>query len=127
MRYVVAHFLFRLRFPRGWLRGTDFQPHFDGHVLNAVILIPTGLDDAATEAALFRRLRQAFHWMRRLRFLLRRGDRVQYCLGTVNPRQQYLKAWSSWDDLANGVEPRNVVEYWRDRPQMRRTATPRGR
>jgi hypothetical protein len=51
--------------------------------------------------------------MRLLRFLLRAGDKVQYCLGTVKPRQQFMVAWSSSDDLAAGVPPRNVAEYWR--------------
>jgi hypothetical protein len=62
---------------------------------------------------LLRRLQQSFRWMRLLRFLLRRGDKVQYCLGTVEPRLQYMKAWSSRDDLAAGLPPRDVAEYWR--------------
>jgi hypothetical protein len=113
MRYVLADLLYRLRFPGGGLRGVDFRPNFDGYLLNAVTLIPAGLDDAAVEQALTQRLSQSYWWMRCLRFLLSRGDRVQYCLGTKRPRQQYLKAWSSWDDLARGYPPRNVVEYWR--------------
>jgi hypothetical protein len=114
MRYVVANLLYRLRFPSGWLRGEDFRPHFDGRLINAVAVIPTGLDETAIETALSLRLKQSYYWMRKLRFLLRKGDRVQFCLGTKEPRQQYLKAWSSWEDLAKGVEPRGVTEYWRD-------------
>jgi hypothetical protein len=119
MRYVLADILYRLRFLKGWLQGADFRPHFDGYLLNACTIIQAGLDDAAVEQVLRSRLLQSYQWMRRLRFLLRRGDRVQYCLGTLRPRRQYLKAWSSWEDLANGIEPRNVVEYWR--PETRHT------
>ena len=112
MRYAVANLLYRLRFPRGWLRGTDFRPAFDGYLLNACTPIPAGLEGSAVETILIQRLRQSFRWMRLLRFFLRRGDRVQYCIGTLVPRQQYLKAWSSWEDLAQGIEPRDVSEYW---------------
>src|SRR2546430_15920888 len=112
MRYAIANLLYRLRFPSGFITATDFRPHFDGHLLNVCTLIPTDLTGDAIEAALSRRLQQSFQWMRVLRFLLRRGDRIQYCLGTHEPRQQYLKAWSSRDDLAAGAAPRNIVEYW---------------
>lgn len=117
MRYAIANFLYRLRFPHGWLRGTDFRPHFDGYLLNACTIIPAGLESGDVELVLKRRLRQSYRWMRVLRFLLRRGDRVQYCLGTTKPLKQYMKAWSSWDDLAEGVEPRDVAEYWRGEPE----------
>lgn len=113
MRYTVANILFRLRFPRGWIQDIDFRPHFDGHLLNVVYPIPHGLDEADIEARLSKGLRQSYRWMRRLRCILRQGDRVQYCLGTLHPRRQYLKACSTWEDLANGVAPRDVVEYWR--------------
>ena len=113
MRYAVANILYRLRFPHGWVRATDFRPHFDGHLLNVCTIIPGGLDDSATEAILAYRLRQSYRWMRLLRVLLRKGDRVQYCLGTTKPLKQYLKAWSSWGDFASGIEPRDIVEYWR--------------
>jgi hypothetical protein len=113
MRYAIANLLYRLRFPSGWLSATDFRPHFEGHLLNACTLIPAGLDAEAVEAALSRRLRGSFRWMRLLRFLLRSGDKVQYCLGTQEPRRQYMKAWSSRDDLAAGIPPRDVAEYWR--------------
>ncbi|MDB5335166.1 MAG: hypothetical protein JWN70_785 [Planctomycetaceae bacterium] len=113
MRYWVANLMYRLRFPRGWLRGEDFRPHFDGYLLNACTPIPVGLEAAAVESILARRLQQSFRWMRLLRFVLRRGDRVQYCLGTLTPRRQYLKAWSSWEDLAEGIPPRDIAEYWR--------------
>src|SRR5947207_13486797 len=106
MRYALANLLYRLRFPSGFLTATDFRPHFEGRLLNACTMIPAGLDPKAVEVELSRRLRRSFRWMRLLRFLLRRGDRVQYCLGTREPRQQYMKAWSSWDDLATGVPPR---------------------
>ena len=117
MRYALANAFYRLRFPSGWLSGTDFRPHFDGYLINACTRIPTGLEDVGIEAALMRRLNQSYRWMRLLRYFLRRGDRVQYCLGTTNPRRQYLKAWSSWEDLANGVAPRDVVEYWHSEAQ----------
>ena len=118
MRYMIARFLWRIRFPSGNLTATDFRPHFDGHWLNAIVLIPAGLDPPAVEQALTRRLRQAYGWMRVVRFLLRSGDRIQYCLGTRVPMQQYMKAWSSRDDLSSGVPPRDVAEYWR--PSMNR-------
>jgi hypothetical protein len=129
MRYAVANLLYRLRFPSGWLSATDFRPHFEGHLLNACTLIPADLEPEAIQQALSRRLQQSFRWMRLLRFLLRRGDKVQYCLGTLEPRHQYMKAWSSRDDLAAGVPPRDVAEYWRvndgvrpaDNPPMHRT------
>jgi hypothetical protein len=113
MRYAIANFLYRLRFPSGWLSATDFRPHFEGHLLNACTLIPAGLTAEAVEEALSRRLRQSFRWMRLLRFLLRSGDKVQYCLGTLAPRHQYMKAWSSREVLAAGAAPRDVAEYWR--------------
>jgi hypothetical protein len=113
MRYAIANVLYRLRFPSGGITATDFRPHLQGYLLNAVTLIPTGLKDPqAVEAELFRRLRQSFRWMRLLRFLLRDGDRVQYCLGTSQPHQQYMKAWSSRDDLVTNFPPRDVANYW---------------
>jgi hypothetical protein len=113
MRYAIANILYRLRFPSGGINATDFRPHFEGYLLNATTLIPAGLKEPqAVEAALSRRLRQSFRWMRLLRFLLRDGDKVQYCLGTSQPRQQYMKAWSSRDDLAANVPPRDVANYW---------------
>jgi len=113
MRYAIANVFYRLRFPSGRISATDFRPHFQGHLLNATTLIPAGLTEPqAVEAALARRLRQSFRWMRVLRFLLRNGDRVQYCLGTSRPRQQYMTAWSSRDDLVANVPPRDVANYW---------------
>ncbi len=113
MRYVIANILYHIRFPSGFLTATDFRPHFDGHLLNVCTLIPSGLDASSMEAILTRRLRQSFRWMRLIRFLLRSGDRIQYCLGTLEPHHQYMKAWSSRQDLATGVPPRDVAEYWR--------------
>ena len=113
VRYAIINLLYRLRFPSGWVRATDFRPHFPGHLLNACTLIPAGLEADSLDAVLSHRLRQSFRWMRVLRFLLRRGDKVQYCIGTIEPRRQYLKAWSSREDLAAGVPPRDVAEYWR--------------
>jgi hypothetical protein len=113
MRYAIADLLYRLRFPSGGISATDFCPHFHGSLLNATTLIPADLSDPqALEAELSRRLRQSFRWMRLLRFLLRDGDRVQYCLGTSHSRQQYMKAWSSRDDLAANIPPRDVANYW---------------
>ena len=112
MRYAVANLLFRLRFPSGSLAGCDFRPHFDGHLLNATVCIPAGLDAPTTEAVLARRLRQSFQWVRFLRVLLRPGDRVQFCLGTLRPRQQYLKAWSTRGDLTAGTPPHGITHYW---------------
>lgn len=112
MRYAIANILYRIRFPSGFITATDFRPHFDGHLLNACTPIPAGLDAASTEAVLARRLRQLFRWMRLLRCLLRSGDRVQYCLGTAKPMHQNLTAWSSSADLASGVPPRDVAQYW---------------
>lgn len=113
MRYAIANLLYRLRFPSGSLSATDFRPHFDGHLLNACTSIPAGLRADAIEEALSRRLRESFRWMRLLRFLLRSGDKVQYCLGTLAPPRQYMKAWSSREGLAAGVPPKDVAEYWR--------------
>ena len=113
MRYAIARILWRVRFPSGNLTATDFRPDFDGHLLNAVVLISAGMDTPAIEQALSRRLRQAYRWMRCIRFLVRSGDRVQYILGTRVPQQQYLKAWSSRDDLSATIPPRDVIENWR--------------
>jgi hypothetical protein len=113
MRYALLNLLYRLRFPSGFITATDFRPHFDGHLINTCTMIPSHLDPASVEDALIRRLRQSFMWVRLFRFLLRPGDRVQYCLGTREPRQQYMKAWSSHDDLSAGIPPRDVTEYWR--------------
>jgi hypothetical protein len=124
MRYAIANFLFRTRFPTGFLTATDFRPHFDGHLINACTGIPAGLDSVRIEAILSRRLKQSFRWMRLLRFLLRPGDKVQYCLGTLEPRHQYMKAWSSWDDLADGVQPRDVTEYWRSKGGLGQSSNP---
>jgi hypothetical protein len=113
MRHAIANLLFRLRFPSGSISATDFRPHFEGHLLNAFTPIPAGLDADGTKAALSHGLQKSFRWMRLLRFLLRRGDKVQYCLGTLQPPQQYLKAWSSREDLVAGLPPRDITEYWR--------------
>ena len=111
MRYVIANLLYRLRFPSGWIQATDFRPHFEGYLLNVYTLIRPGLDEAAVEAALSSRLQASFRWMRLLRFLMRRNDKVQYCLGTRNPLQQYINAWSSREDLSAGIPPRDVQRY----------------
>lgn len=110
---MLINLIFRLRFPSGHVTATDFRPNVDGHLLNACAYIPAGLDAERVETALSRKLQLAFTWMRRLRFLMRPGDKVQYCLGTRKPRRQYMKAVSSRDDLAAGVPPTAIAEYWR--------------
>jgi hypothetical protein len=112
LRYALANLLYRLRFPSGSLTATDFRPHSDGFLLNAPIVIPAQLKPEAVDATLSRRLEQSFRWMCLLRFLLRDGDKVQFCLGTAKPLQQYMKAWSSRDDLAANIPPRDIAKYW---------------
>src|SRR5262245_49393929 len=99
MRYALVNLLYKLRVPSGFVTSTDFRPHFEGHLLNVCTIIPVGLNPDRIEAALASKLRQSFTWMCKLRFLLRDGDKVQFCLGTLNPRQQYLVAWSFREDL----------------------------
>ena len=112
-RYAIANLLYRTRFPSGCLSATDFRPDFDGYLLNACVILPVGLNPRAVEEASFRRLEQTCRWMRTLRFLLRPGDRVQFCIGTRRPPTQTLKAWCSRADLAAGVLPRDVTSYFR--------------
>ena len=94
VRYTVAKFLYRLRFPLGGMSECDMRPTHQAFQINTHVFIKPQATAAATRDLSYKRWCQMFRWVRRIAWLFDRNDRVQMVVGFRHPPRQLLKGWA---------------------------------
>jgi hypothetical protein len=101
MRYAIAKWLFRIRFPKGGFSTCDFRPHCDGYLINTHVIIRPQASVAETRKLSYQRWIQQFRWNRTLHRLLHRDDTIQMVVGFSKPPCQLLKGWIDVKEIKN--------------------------